>query len=252
MNFPNKFKELNISILLKRDAFFILFCLMLSLSSFNYLYAQKEINFAKSINIFHEVNKDILFDNISNLNLSDNSYQIKNKFKSFFIFEDSIINRSLKDTISLNKSADTSFKKKEIIEKFKMKKNPWVAVGLSAIFPGLGQIYNESYWKLPIVAFVTGLLGYEIFWNNGKYIDYRDKYAESQVPENPQGDTRLRELREFYRDQRDQNLLYFGFFYLINMADAYVDAHLYDFNVSEKISLGLFKRGKIADLKITF
>ena len=178
--------------------------------------------------------------------------EVKYNKQYFVSLRDSIVNNNAKDSLINNKTLDSINKKNENIAKFKMKKSPWLAVGLSAIFPGLGQLYNESYWKLPIIGFFTGLLGYEIISNNSKFLDYRDRYAATQTPENPNGDTRLRELRESYRDLRDQNLLYFGLFYLIDMADAYVDAHLYDFSVSDKVNIGLFKKGKIANLKITF
>ena len=56
------------------------------------------------------------------------------------------------------------------------KPNPARAVWLGAIFPGLGQIYNRSYWKLPIVY--GGLMGciYAITWNNNMYRDYKQAY----------------------------------------------------------------------------
>ena len=241
-------------------AYSILCWLLLFLFSMNSLNAQTENNASQNNSYYYNVHDNIL----ANKNLKDNFSNIfKCNFKHCEVYtgsklynmsslRDSLLNKNLKDTITKNIKIDTTNKKKESIEKFKMKKSPWLAVGLSAIFPGLGQIYNESYWKLPIVAFFTGLLGYEIIWNNSKFLDYRDKYAATQSTINPEGDTRFRDLREFYRDQRDQNLLYFGIFYLINMADAYVDAHLYDFNVNDKINIGLFRHGKIANLKITF
>lgn len=155
----------------------------------------------------------------------------------------------MKDTLIKKSSGDT-LKKKNV--KFEMKKSPWKAVLLSAILPGLGQFYNESYWKLPIVAVVGGSLAYYFFNNNSKYLDYRDLYEKSQSPENPNGDERYKRLRESYRDARDQNLLYFMMFYLVNLADAYVDAHLYDFNVSDKMKVSMFQKGNIASFKIIF
>lgn len=135
---------------------------------------------------------------------------------------------------------------------FHMKKSPWKAVLYSAVVPGLGQLYNETYWKVPVIAVAAGYLGYVILHNNSQFRDYRDSYAASITPENPNGDLNLKNYREFYRDQRDQFILYFGLFYLINLADAYVDAQLYDFNVSEKITLSPFRNGKLLDLKVRF
>jgi len=135
---------------------------------------------------------------------------------------------------------------------FHMKKSPWKAVLYSAVVPGLGQLYNETYWKVPVIAIAGGYLGYVILHNNSKFLDYRDSYSASITPENPNGDLNLKNYREFYRNQRDQFILYFGLFYLINLADAYVDAQLYDFNVSEKITLSPFRNGKLLDLKVRF
>lgn len=126
------------------------------------------------------------------------------------------------------------------VKKFVMKKKPWKAILYSAILPGLGQYYNESYWKIPVVAAFGIYFTYVAIKNNNKFIENRDLYDASITPQNPSGDTRFKNLREFYRDQRDQFILYFGLLYLINIADAYVDAHLFDFDVSEKYRGGLF------------
>lgn len=148
----------------------------------------------------------------------------------------------LKDS---SKSSDTNIT-------FRMRKSPWKSVLYSALLPGLGQYYNETYWKIPIVAIAGGYLGYVIIKNNNKFSDYKDSYSNSITPENPQGDLNLKSYREFYRDQRDQFILYFGLFYLINLADAYVDAHLYDFDVTEKIKLTPFQKGNLLNLNIDF
>jgi hypothetical protein len=123
---------------------------------------------------------------------------------------------------------------KPIEKKFRMKKSPWLAVLFSGVVPGFGQVYNQSYWKVPIILGLAGYLSYEIFDNHKKYKDYRNQYAATQTPENPYGDENLKTLREFYRDQRDDFIWYFTIVYVINLVDAYVDAHLFDFNVSEE------------------
>jgi hypothetical protein len=230
LKFPKKFIELKSSILLKRDAFFILFftCLVFFIG-----YSGE----AKSQSLLQKF--DLSYLKYDTLETADS-------LKSGDLLKDTIIK---KDTL-INKSSIDSEKKKNV--KFEMKKSPWKAVFLSAVLPGLGQIYNESYWKLPIVAVVGGSLAYYFFYNNGKYLNYRDLYENSQTPANPYGDERYKRLRESYRDARDQNLLYFMIFYLINLADAYVDAHLYDFNVSSKMKVGMFQKGNLASFKIIF
>lgn len=130
-------------------------------------------------------------------------------------------------------------------KKFVMTKSPWTAVVLSAVLPGLGQFYNESYWKIPIIGAIGGYFGYEIVRNNNKFLEYRDKYAQSQTDSNTSGNQIFKTYREFYRDQRDLFIIYFGIFYLVNLFDAYVDAHLYDFDVSDEIKVGVLRDGKL-------
>jgi len=150
-----------------------------------------------------------------------------------------------------NRIFDDTLKEKVKEEKFEMKKSPWKAVLFSAVVPGMGQLYNESYWKVPVVMGLGGFLLYEIIYYNNRFSDYKDLYAQSITPENPYGDDILRQYREFYRNQRDQFYLYAGFYYLINLVDAYVDAHLFDFNVSEKIRMSI-SGGNSLNLKVSF
>lgn len=156
----------------------------------------------------------------------------------------------LEASMNSKDTKEDSIKKKKTETKFVMRKSPLKAVLLSAALPGLGQFYNESYWKLPIIALVGGYLGYEIVHQNNIFLDYRDQYIASQTPENQNGNQQILTLRNFYKDQRDKFIFYFGIFYVVNLVDAYVDAHMYDFDVSDKIQLGL-QPSKI-NLKINF
>lgn len=118
-------------------------------------------------------------------------------------------------------------------------KSTSLAMGLSALLPGAGQFYNESYWKVPLVV---GLGIYFIsYWldNNRRYLDYKDQYAASVISSPPGGDARLLRVREFYKDQRDSFMWYFIVLYFANIADAYVDASLYNFNVGNDLSIRL-------------
>jgi hypothetical protein len=163
----------------------------------------------------------------------------KKKVEKNFLFSD-LKNKIIDDTINTEKT-----------KKFVMIKSPWTAVALSAALPGLGQFYNESYWKIPIIATIGGYFGYEIIKNNNKFLEYRDKYAESQ--KDTLGPNLIyKDFREFYRDQRDQFIIYFGLLYLVNLFDAYVDAHLYDFDVSDEVNIGFLKNGKLLKLEYNF
>jgi TM2 domain-containing membrane protein YozV len=134
-----------------------------------------------------------------------------------------------------------------------MKKSPLLATLLSAVVPGAGQIYNQSYWKAPIIMGLVGYFGYEYFRNNNLYTDYRDQYEQSQTPQNPDGDPNLRTLREFYRDQKNEFVWYFAIVYTLNLVDAYVDAHLFDFDVKEdKLTSGGYDKTYRLKLNIKF
>lgn len=135
--------------------------------------------------------------------------------------------------------SDDSLKRRDT--KLRMKKSPTVAVLLSAVLPGAGQFYNQSYWKIPIIMGLAGYFGYGYIDNNNKFKDYRDQYSATITPEDPYGDQNLKALRDFYRNQRDDFVWYFITVYVINLVDAYVDAHLFDFDVKEEV---LDKTGK--------
>ncbi len=110
-------------------------------------------------------------------------------------------------------------------------KSPWTAVLMSVAIPGAGQIYNESYWKAPIIWGLAGWLVYNWVQNNNSYKENRDIYLKT-------GNENYRKLRTFYRDQRDLFTIYMGLTYLLNLVDAYVDAHLFDFSVDEDFLIG--------------
>ena len=113
---------------------------------------------------------------------------------------------------------------------FVMTKSPMGALLRSAVLPGWGQFYNESYWKIPIVWGASGWFIYMWFDRNNLYKKYQDLYNNS-ITETSNGNQQFRSLRNFYRDNRDQFAVYFAITYLLNLVDAYVDAHLFDFDV---------------------
>lgn len=121
-------------------------------------------------------------------------------------------------------------------------KSTVIAMTLSAILPGMGQVYNRSYWKVPIIAGLGGYFVYTFFQNHNDYTTYRDLYDQSLAApvENDPGLLRTREsyrtYRDFYRSQRDSFGWYFLLLYLINIADAYVDASLFSFDVGDDLA----------------
>lgn len=123
-----------------------------------------------------------------------------------------------------NSTARISDKQKDTV--FVMSKSPWGAVLRSAIIPGWGQFYNESYIKIPIIWGLGFWLGYEWKHYNDQYVFYKKRYIQTSNEID-------RINRLFYRDQRDLITVYMVITYLANLVDAYVDANLFDFDVSE-------------------
>lgn len=109
---------------------------------------------------------------------------------------------------------------------FVMTKSPLGAVLRSAVLPGWGQIYNESYIKAPIIWGIIGGLAAGWIHNNNKFKENRDLFIQTGIEQ-------FRTLRTFYQDQRDLVSIYIGLTYLLNLIDAYVDASLFDFSVEE-------------------
>ena len=110
------------------------------------------------------------------------------------------------------------------------------AVLRSAVLPGWGQFYNESYWKVPVVLGITGIFVYAMIDQHQQFVEYSDLYDATITENEPAGDLRLKRFREFYRDGRDENAWWLFVVYLIQLADAYVDAALFNFDVSEETS----------------
>ncbi len=123
--------------------------------------------------------------------------------------------------------------------KYVMTKSPTGALWRSFVLPGWGQIYVESYWKAPIFFLGAGTLAYFSFWNSSKY--QTDQLLYDKTKQNdPTNKTKLDSLdryKEYYRNNRDQCIFYIGLTYILSAVDAYVGAHLYDFDVSEKLSM---------------
>jgi hypothetical protein len=168
-------------------------------------------------------------------------------------------------SIVVNTTRD-SLTQKEIDRLF-WKPDPMRAVWLGAIVPGLGQIYNRSYWKIPIVY--GGFMGciYAITWTNSQYegykIAYRDLYfdrqngtvsndpSKSYISILPEGYTidrmggvstyynRLKDWQNTTRRNRDLAIAATAIVYALTLIDAYVDAQLFDFDISDDLTLNV-------------
>ena len=150
----------------------------------------------------------------------------------------------------------------ERINRYKRNNTGWepeprVAVWLSLLVPGGGQIYNRKLWKLPIVY--GGYVGciYALTWNQSTYMDYQRAYVdimdnddntrsyEDFLPPHYEIDTSMKDWlkdvfkqrKNKYRRYRDLSIFAFAGMYVVAAIDAYVDAELSHFDISPDLSM---------------
>jgi hypothetical protein len=140
--------------------------------------------------------------------------------------------------------------------------DPRKATLYSAFCPGLGQIYNHKYWKLPIVWAAVGIPAYTYFYNKSWYkkcqfalaiIDNYQAAGITTIPDsivakvnpqlrpflNPPDDNDVRNYRNEFRQNEDYSILFFLLFWGLQIVDATVDAHLKYFDVSDQLTMQL-------------
>ena len=141
------------------------------------------------------------------------------------------------------------------------------AVWLGAIFPGAGQMYNRSYWKLPIVYGAFMGCGYAVGWTNNRCTNYKNAYIDlyadieaGTVTEDPSKSyiavipdgyslssvggastwmNTLKNQQSVWRRYRDYSILATVVVYALTLIDAYVDAQLFDYDISPDLSLNV-------------
>lgn len=124
--------------------------------------------------------------------------------------------------------------------------SPSRAAMLSATLPGLGQIYNGKYWKVPVIYAGFGTLIYFIDFNNSNYNKWRRAWI-ARVDGNPHtvddfplhSTEVIERAMNYYRRNLEINYMLAAALYLLNILDASVDAHLMNFDVGENLSMGI-------------
>lgn len=161
--------------------------------------------------------------------------------------------------VSLTPIDSIAVTKADMERRFTFNPDPTRAVWLSALCPGLGQLYNRRYWKLPIVVGAFMGLGYATNWNNTMLRDYTTAYSDIMdndpttksymdffAPTVNEADLDkawltniLRTRKNYYRRNRDLCIICMIGVYLVAMVDAYVDAQLAHFDISTDLSMDL-------------
>jgi len=156
-------------------------------------------------------------------------------------------------------------------------RDPVKATMLAASFPGLGQIYNRKYWKVPVVYAGFGGVGYAVWYNTTWYNKYIKAYQDftDLVPETDSYLKLIRNIKpedydpvlhpetanvstaawikdqmmrqiDYFRKYRDLSYLGIAAWYLVTILDANVDASLFDYDIGESLAL------KISPVQIPF
>lgn len=175
---------------------------------------------------------------------------------------------ALKANVVVDTASMDSIAKQKMIQRLFWKPDPIKAVWLGTIFPGAGQIYNRSYWKLPIVY--GGLMGctYAMIYTNDQYVAYKEAYrdlyydiqnsavsndvSKAYIAILPEGYTiqrlggasayvkRLADWQNTSRRYRDLSIAATVLVYALSIVDAYVDAQLFDFDISPDLTLNVY------------
>lgn len=175
-----------------------------------------------------------------------------------------------KDTLSVLTTSDTLLAIEQVVKK---PHSPHRATIMAMVLPGSGQIYNGQWWKVPILYGGIAADMYGIIWNNNRYKEYRDAYVEwvqyldrlsqnpdTPYPENPAWDkipkgfdvetapymqtsagrewfkNTLNNRKTSFKRNRDLCYIVMAAIYAINIIDATVYAHFYDFEIDDNLS----------------
>lgn len=171
------------------------------------------------------------------------------------LHENTFVSNSLPLQVADSATLDADYTtRKNSLTKEYFRPDPTKATFYALVCPGLGQIYNRSYWKVPIVYGGIVTLGYLIAWNGRTYNDYRNAYHDRcdsdpntrsyvSIVSNPSEAEEewvkkaLKRKSDTYRRYRDMSIFGMVALYILSVVDSFVDAHLYDFTVSDDLSL---------------
>lgn len=133
-----------------------------------------------------------------------------------------------------------------LLQSYAKRYNPRKALLLAAVIPGLGQIYNKKYWKLPLVYGGFYIIADGMDYYNNIYTRYKGQlFANLEnnrdvSPVSPFYTTaQLRRIVDRARRERDFMVVLMGGMYILQMIDAHVDSHLKEFDLNPNLHVSL-------------
>nr|WP_302180104.1 DUF5683 domain-containing protein [Chryseosolibacter indicus] len=134
------------------------------------------------------------------------------------------------------------------IKSYAARYNPRKALLYASVVPGLGQIYNKKYWKLPLVYGGAFLIGRQINLFNNIYSEYKVYLYENLQVSSSDGTVhlgsgrttaQLRRIVDRSRRERDFWIIMVGALYILQIVDSHVDAHLKEFDLNPNLRVSL-------------
>lgn len=136
-----------------------------------------------------------------------------------------------------------------LLKSYAARYDPRKALLYAAVVPGLGQIYNKKYWKLPLVYGGMFALGYAINFYQDGYTEYKAKLYfnlengceddDCVYPGDSYTTANYRRIVDQYKRERDFMIILMGGVYLLQIIDAHVDAHLKEFDLNPKLQMSV-------------
>ena len=153
--------------------------------------------------------------------------------------------RVANDSVQMDAGPDTV-----LLKSYAARYDPRKALLYAAVVPGLGQIYNKKYWKLPLVYGGFFGIGYAINFYQQNYKEYKVQLfynldhgiaEDDSDPNDPSGYTtsQLRTIVDKSRRERDFWVIMMGAMYILQMVDAHVDAHLKEFDLNPNLRVSI-------------
>lgn len=159
----------------------------------------------------------------------------------FVLFHQGLFSQqpAVEDTIPVK--ADVKDTVKSVLNHHSVKRACWQ----SAVIPGWGQVYNKKWWKVPIIYAGFGGLGFAIGWNAKRFRTYSDAYrarvdGDSTTMDGYVGvysEDNLLVLKNYYKRNMNLACIFTGVLYALNIIDAAVDAHLFEYDISDDLTL---------------
>jgi len=164
------------------------------------------------------------------------------RYSSFFVFVFTIVFISIWSTESIYAQEKNTNSDSTAVKIHSPKKATYLA-----LVPGLGQIYNRKYWKLPIVYAGFAVTGYLGVTNRNEFLIYNEAYTcsvnEGEDCENELTDKytsdELKSIKDYYQRNMELSFIIMGVWYILQILDASVDAHLYSWEVDDNLNVNI-------------